>query len=113
MQPLLVTALATGRLAADSLAAISTLLRLAPQNLRVSGTENDGLRVAVRAEELQVARPVIQPISVAVIHVQDQWPVIPHRPDAAFLTEIRPSSLVELAEHEARPGGVEPPSPGS
>ncbi|WP_199236029.1 hypothetical protein [Micromonospora sp. S4605] len=43
-----------------------------------------GLAVAVRAEDAQVGRAVVEEVAVDVVDMQDEWPAPPSRPDAAL-----------------------------
>ncbi|RAO18542.1 hypothetical protein LUPAC07_02235 [Micromonospora noduli] len=66
-----------------------------------------GLAVAVRAEEPQVRRPVVEKVPVDVVDVQDERRASPHRPYPTALALLRHAECAQrpLQPHAGRPAG--------
>src|SRR5687768_1520168 len=65
-----------------------------------------GLRMAVRAQQPQVLRPVIEWIAINVVHVQCQWRAPPRLTDPAFHTDRRDPDMSEKATQQGSPSAV-------
>ncbi|WP_231928384.1 hypothetical protein [Micromonospora echinaurantiaca] len=67
-----------------------------------------GLAMAVRAEEAQVGRAVVEEVAVDVVDVQGEWPALPPRPDAALFALL---GHADGAEGPLQPAARNAPGP--